>query len=143
MTLITALPFSVIMVLFMVSLLKGLTIDQAYYDRNFSKSTVPWSGRLWKDRLKQIVATKNRSSVELFINNVVKVAFVELQEEFDKNDINTHINYKKNPSKIEIEIKYDVINNFVYGVEIASKKVSNYLIDEDNLPEILSESLFW
>ena len=143
MTLITALPFSVIMILFIVSLLKGLSIDQSYYDRNFSKATVPWSGRLWKDRLKQIVATKDRSAVDFFINTVVKEAFAELQIEFAKNGIDAAINYKTDPSKIEMEIKYDVINNFIYGVETTSKKVSTYVIDEDNLPGIQSSGTFF
>lgn len=136
MTLITALPFSIIMVLFMVSLLKALTIDQSYYDRNFSKVTVPWSGRLWKDRLKKIVATKDRVTVDLFINTIIKEGFTELQAEFHKNGIDAHINHDKDLAKIEIEIKYEVINNFIYGVETASKKVSNDLVDEINLPEI-------
>ena len=143
MTLITALPFSVIMILFIVSLLKGLSIDQSYYDRNFSKTTVPWSGRLWKDRLKQIVATKDRASVDLFISMIVKDAFTDLQTEFAKSGITANINHHTNPSKIEIEIKYDVINNFVYGVETTSKKVSNYLIDEDNLPGIQTKGTFF
>ncbi len=143
MTLITALPFSIIMILFIVSLLKGLSIDQSYYDRNFSKATVPWSGRLWKDRLKQIVATKDRSAVDFFINTVVKEAFAELQIEFAKNGIDAAINYKTDPSKIEMEIKYDVINNFIYGVETTSKKVSTYVIDEDNLPGIQSSGTFF
>ncbi|WP_432221635.1 BCCT family transporter [Flavobacterium sp. TMP13] len=143
MTLITALPFSIIMILFIVSLLKGLSIDQSYYDRNFSKATVPWSGRLWKDRLKQIVATKDRSAVDFFINTVVKEAFAELQIEFAKNGIDAAINYKTDPSKIEMEIKYDVINNFIYGVETTSKKVATYLIDEDNLPGIQLSGTFF
>src|SRR5690606_2892965 len=56
MTLITALPFSVIMLLFIISLVKALSIDQSYYEREFSVSTIPWSGSSWKDRLKRIVS---------------------------------------------------------------------------------------
>ncbi len=136
MTLITALPFSVIMLLFIVSLLKGLSIDQSYYDRNFSKATAPWSGNLWKERLKRIVATKDRDSIDLFINTLVKEAFTELQTEFAENGISAHINYEKDPCKIELEIKYDVINNFNYGVATTAKSVANYLIVEQNLPDI-------
>ena len=143
MTLITALPFAIIMILFIVSLLKGLAIDQSYYERSFSKTTIPWSGRLWKDRLKQIVASKDRASVDLYINTVVKEAFGELQTEFAKNGIEASINTSENPSKVEIEIKYDVINNFIYGVETTSKKVSNYLVDEDNLPDIQAKGTFF
>ncbi len=58
MTLITALPFSIIVIMFIVSLMKGLSIDQKYYDRNFSESTVPWSGEFWKERLKILFLLK-------------------------------------------------------------------------------------
>ena len=143
MTLITALPFAIIMILFIVSLLKGLAIDQSYYDRSFSKTTIPWSGRLWKDRLKQIVASKDRASVDIFVNTVVNEAFTELQAEFRKNGIEASINLEKNPSKIELEIKHTVINNFIYGVETTSKKVSNYLVEEGNLPNIQDKGTFF
>lgn len=143
MTLITALPFSIILILFIVSLVKALIIDQTYYDRTFSKATVPWSGRLWKDRLKQIVATKDRRAIDHFINSVVKEAFVELQAEFAENGILASINYASNPAKIEVEVKYDLINNFVYGVETSSKNVSSFLVDEDNFPEVQEKGAFY
>jgi choline/glycine/proline betaine transport protein len=37
MTLITALPFSIIIILFIVSLMKALIIDKNYYERDFSR----------------------------------------------------------------------------------------------------------
>ena len=143
MTLITALPFSIIMILFMVSLLKGLTIDQSYYDRNFSKTTAPWSGKLWKDRLKKIVATKSAASVHTFIDTVATEAFKDLKEEFIKNGIVAELHFAKNPYKIEIEIKHDLINNFVYGVVTSSKEVATYLVDEQNLPNIQQSGTFF
>ncbi len=143
MTLITALPFSIILLLFIVSLVKALTIDQAYYDRNFSKATVPWSGRLWKDRLKQIVATKNRQSIDLFLQTVVKDSFTELQAEFAENGIMAKINTQSNPAKIELVIEYDKINNFVYGVETTSKKISGFLVSENNFPEVQGKGAFY
>ena len=143
MTLITALPFAIILLLFILSLIKALTIDQAYYDRTFSKATVPWSGRLWKDRLKQIVATKDRHSIDHFIDTVVKEAFTELKIEFAENGIAANLNHHTNPRKIEIEIKYDKINNFVYGVETTAKKVSGFLVSEDNIPEVQDKGAFY
>ena len=143
MTLITALPFSIILLLFIVSLVKALTIDQAYYDRNFSKATVPWSGRLWKDRLKQIVATKNRQSIDNFLQTVVKDSFTELQAEFAENGIMAKINTQSNPAKIELVIEYDKINNFVYGVETTSKKISGFLVSENNFPEVQGKGAFY
>lgn len=136
MTLITALPFSIIMLLFIVSLIKALSIDSSYYERDFSATTVPWSGEFWKERLKQIVSFKDKKFVVSFIDTTVKEAFTELQEEFSKNDIEAKINLYENPHRIEIEIKYDVVNNFLYGVKGESRIVSDYLLNEENLPDI-------
>nr|WP_216660670.1 BCCT family transporter [Sphingobacterium prati] len=136
MTLITALPFSVIMILFCVSLVKALIIDRSYYDRDFSVSTVPWSGEFWKDRLKQIVSFKSSASVDQFIDTTVKMAFEELQSEFKQNGIEAKIQRLDDPKRMEIEIRYDVVNNFIYGVKNQVKLVSDYVMDEDNLPDL-------
>nr|WP_288809469.1 BCCT family transporter [uncultured Sphingobacterium sp.] len=136
MTLITALPFSVIMILFCVSLVKALIIDRSYYERDFSVSTVPWSGEFWKDRLKQIVSFKSSASVDQFIDTTVKMAFEELQSEFKQNGIEAKIQRLDDPKRMEIEIRYDVVNNFIYGVKNQVKLVSDYVMDEDNLPDL-------
>ena len=136
MTLITALPFSIIMLLFMVSLVKALTIDGNYYERDFSETAIPWSGGFWKERLKRIVSYKNRPSVDHYIETTVKTALTELQQEFSNNGIETKLNTYKDPTRIEIEIQYDIVNNFVYGVKNESKLLSDYLLNEENHPDI-------
>lgn len=143
MTLITALPFSVIMLLFIISLIKALSIDRNYYERNFSATTVPWSGEFWKERLKQIISFNDKKSVISFMDTTIKEAFVELQEEFSKNDVEAKINSYENPHRIEIEIKYDVVNNFLYGVRGESRIVSDYLLSEENLPDIEGNQTFF
>lgn len=136
MTLITALPFSIIMLLFCVSLLKALWIDRSYYERDFSVSTVPWSGEFWKDRLQQIVSFKSLESVDDFLENTVKPAFVDLQQEFKHNGIEAKIQQLTSPNRIQIEIRHDVINNFIYGVKNQVKVVSDYVVEEQNLPDL-------
>ncbi|AQX52239.1 BCCT family transporter [Elizabethkingia anophelis] len=135
MTLITALPFSIIIILFIVSLMKALIIDKNYYERDFSASTAPWSGEYWKERLKQIISLDDRQSIDHFINTTVKTAFTELQAEFAENGTEAKINTYENPTRIEIEIQYDLVNNFLYGVRNQSRTVSAYLLNEDNLPD--------
>jgi len=134
MTLITALPFSVIMLLFIVSLTKALMIDKNYYEKDFSSATVPWSGEHWKERLRQMASFNDQASTEKYIETTVKQAFEELVNEFAVNGIEAKINSNESPQKIEIEIRYDVINNFIYGVKSESKILSDYLLNEENLP---------
>ena len=143
MTLITALPFSIIMLLFIVSLVKALSIDKSYYERDFSVSTIPWSGASWRERLQQIVSFNDKESVSGFINTTVHEAFSDLQKEFAKNGIAAKINFYENPERAEIEIKYDVVNNFIYGVMSDSKIISDYLLNEDNLPDIENNRTFY
>lgn len=143
MTLITALPFSIIMLLFIVSLVKALSIDKSYYERDFSVSTIPWSGTSWRERLQQIVSFNDKESVSGFINTTVHEAFSDLQKEFAKNGIVAKINFHENPKRTEIEIKYDVVNNFIYGVKSDSKIISDYLLNEDNLPDIENNRTFY
>lgn len=143
MTLITALPFSIIMLLFIVSLVKALSIDKSYYERDFSVSTIPWSGTSWRERLQQIVSFNDKESVSGFINTTVHEAFSDLQKEFAKNGIAAKINFHENPKRTEIEIKYDVVNNFIYGVKSDSKIISDYLLNEDNLPDIENNRTFY
>lgn len=143
MTLITALPFSVIMLLFIVSLVKALTIDENYYERDLSVSTVPWSGDSWKKRLEKILSFNDKKTTNHYINTIVKEAFSELQQEFVKNGIGAKINSYANPQKIEIEISYDIVNNFVYGVKNESKIVSDYLLNEENLQDMDDNRIFY
>jgi len=143
MTLITALPFSIIMLLFCVSLVKALVIDSSYYERDFSVSTVPWSGEFWKDRLKQIVSFKSRESVDQFIETTVGAAFEELQAEFKQNDIEAKIKLVDNPKRVEIEIRYDLVNNFIYGVKNQVKVVSDYVMEEENLPDLQDKKTYF
>src|SRR5690606_16573354 len=45
--------------------------------------------------------------------------------------------------RIEIEIPYDVVNNFVYGVRSEAKEVSEYLLEEDNLPAVDDNRIYF
>ncbi|WP_118195695.1 BCCT family transporter [Albibacterium indicum] len=143
MTLITALPFSVIMLLFIVSLVKALSIDRDYYERAFSETTVPWSGDSWKERLKQIISFNDKESIDKFIDTIVKDAFSELQKELAENNIEAMVNFKENPHRVEIEVPYDIVNNFVYGIKNESRIIANYLLDEGNLPDIEERHVFF
>lgn len=135
MTLITALPFSVIMLLFIVSLVKALMIDKNYYEKDFASTTVPWSGEHWRERLKQIVSFKDVASADQYIETTAKDAFEDLLNEFKAYGIDAKINADENPKQLEIEIRYDLINNFIYGVRSESKMVSEFLLNEENLPD--------
>lgn len=143
MTLITALPFAAIMILFVVSLMKALVIDYRYYEKGLSVSTIPWSGEFWKERLKKIVSFKTRDAVKTFMEDQVLPAFTELKEEFAVNGIAVEINYIPEKLKISLEIHHDIVNNFIYGVMNQKRIVSEYMVDDDNLPDLDSKVTYF
>jgi len=143
MTLITALPFAAIMILFVVSLMKALVIDYRYYEKGLSVSTIPWSGEFWKERLKKIVSFKTKDAVKTFMEDQVLPAFTELKEEFAVNGIDVEINYIPEKLKISLEIHHDIVNNFIYGVMNQKRIVSEYMVNDDNLPDLDSKVTYF
>lgn len=143
MTLLTALPFAVIMILFAVSLMKALVIDHKYYERDVSVSTVPWSGEYWKQRLKQIVSFKSREAIDKLIYEDIKTAFLTLKGEFEQNGITAKVETYDNPVRLELAISHDVVNDFIYGVKSEKRVVSTFLVNDENLPDLESKTTYF
>lgn len=67
----------------------------------------------------------------------------ELKEEFKKNGIEATVKEFKNPHRIEIELHHGVVNNFIYGVKNQTRTLSEFLIEEDNLPEFETDKKYY
>ena len=87
MTLITALPFTIIMMLFCHSLFKGLYFDEKFYSRSFSLSSEYCSGVFWKERLNNILTYGQRKDINAYVTNTVLPAFKELAKKFEERGI--------------------------------------------------------
>lgn len=135
MTLITAVPFTIIIFLFIASLAKALMIDKTYFDQYYPAYTAAWSGGLWKDRLKQMVGFTSDTTVDQFIRTTAHDAFEELKKEFEEHDIKVKIRTSQNPEQIEFVIAYDQINDFLYGIKTESTRVPDYVTHEKNIPD--------
>ena len=142
MTLITALPFSLIMCMFCYSLVVGLRIDYRYYNKGYSPAATNWSGEFWKERLNHILSYKNKDAVNSFIIDTVRPALEELANAFQEKQIVAMVSGSENPFAVEITIKHQVIEDFKYGVKTQSKVISEFLVDEINLPGIKKNSTF-
>ena len=142
MTLITALPFSLIICLFCYSLVVGLRIDYNYYRKGYSPAASNWSGEFWKERLHHILSYKNKDAVNSFITETVRPALDDLAKEFKDKHIAAMVNVLDHPFAIELTIKHQVIEDFKYGVKTHSKAISEFLVDEINLPGIKKNTTF-
>lgn len=136
MTLITALPFSVLMILFCYCLVRALSVDSHYYTKEFSPATSYWSGELWKERLQRIVSDKSPENVDHFISTTVRSALGELADELKSKNINAEIKFQDIPADVSLTIHHKQIEDFVYGVRNQDRLVSSILVRERNVPTV-------
>lgn len=143
MTLLSSLPFTIIIFIFCWSLVRSLNIDLKYHNTEFSPSMNAWSGSQWKERLESILTYSRRKDVKEFMDTVVMPAFETLKNELDINDITAEIdsvNSKK--IKMQLSIHHDSMKDFIYGVKALPMKVSELLVNEDNAPNIEPKKVY-
>jgi len=143
MTLISALPFTFVMLIYCWCLIKALSQDSRYYSRGFAVSTRNWGGDSWKEQLDRILTFRQRKDVRAFLENKVRPAFEELASEFEKKEISAHLSYTKSPRvRISISIPYENMKDFVYGVKALPQDVSELLLNEDNAPNVEDDKVY-
>lgn len=137
MTLVSAFPFGLIMMLLCFCLMRALSTDKQYHETKIPYGSRNWDGSRWKERLEQILTFSKKSDVKRFIEEKARPAFEELKAELKRNGIDAEIiEGRKGPMSVELKIPYEQIWNFRYGVRVEKQTISEYLLDEDNTPEI-------
>ena len=143
MTLISALPFALVMVLLCYSLFKALKVDHQFHKSKFSHGSLAWDGKHWKKRLRKILSFSSKEAIKEFLNNDVLEAFEDLSAELAKNNIEAKIYRKEKPTwSLELVIKHDKIRDFKYGVAAEAQTVSDSMINEDNTPDVDVENSY-
>jgi len=137
MTLITALPFGFIMLILCLCLFKALRTDELYSSSKIPYGSRSWDGRHWQERLQQILTFSQKQDVLRFFAEKVRPAFENLKDELSKNGIDAHIiEGQRSKFSIELTIPHDQINNFRYGVAAEKRTISDYLVEDDNTPDV-------
>ncbi|MGL5112332.1 MAG: BCCT family transporter, partial [Flavobacterium sp.] len=143
MTLIMALPFGIIMLLLCFNLWKALLADDQYSSIKYSHASNSWNDFHWKLRLNKILSYSKKKDIKTFLDQTVREAFEEIVVELKKNDIEATITEEKVPTHcIELEIQYEKLKNFKYGVKAQVLHVSKTLIKEDNAPDLDHGTVF-
>lgn len=139
MTLVAALPFGLIMLLLCFCLLKALRTDELYRTAKVPYGSTKWDGRLWQERLRQILTFSQKQDIVRFLKDKVQPAFEQLQQELALNGIQAQIREEtKKGLSLELVIPHDQIWNFRYGVRAEKRTVSDYMVEDDNTPEVAS-----
>ncbi|WP_143533181.1 BCCT family transporter [Rodentibacter caecimuris] len=139
MTLIVALPFAMLMLVMCFSLWKGLNADKKYFEAKVTPSSIFWRGEKWKERLGQMLNETQEKDVIKFLKQTALPAMRELRQELiGIHNLNVEIlqNFDTEAPTLELIIHKESMRNFMYGIKSVGYKVSEQLLDDENLPHL-------
>ncbi|WP_150538524.1 BCCT family transporter [Actinobacillus vicugnae] len=139
MTLITALPFSILMAVMCVSLWMGLGADKKYFAAKLTPTSVLWTGDKWRDYLSQMLNQTEEKDVNKFLKKTALPAMRELRRELIAEyglsvDVNCY--FEQAEPAVELVIHKESMRDFMYGIKSVGREVSEQLINDEHLPHI-------
>jgi len=117
MTIASALPFSIVLLIACYGLGKALQVESAKQDSLLmapSLTNMNTGEGNWQERLENILSTPDKQNVDSYINTIVKKAFKKVKVEFESNDIEAEIHTDK-PCLI-LTVSHGDEHDFSYGV---------------------------
>ncbi len=143
MTLVASLPFGMILILLCFCFIRAITADWNHRNAKIPYGSRNWDGHNWKKHLGQILTFSQKQHILDFFENKVRPAFEELKTEFEKNGISAAIyEGRRGKLSVELQIPHDKIWNFRYGVTAEKRSISDYIIEDDNTPEIINDTQY-
>ncbi|UNE44043.1 choline BCCT transporter BetT [Serratia ureilytica] len=119
-TIASALPFSVILLISIYGLLKALRRDLTKKESQSMATIAPTAARNpipWQRRLRNIAYLPKRSLVKRFMDDVIQPAMGLVQEELNKQGTLSHIN-DAHDDRIHLEVDLGNELNFIYEVRL-------------------------
>jgi choline/glycine/proline betaine transport protein len=117
MTIASALPFAIILLLSVVGLMKALRVE-AYKRESMQLNVVSTQSELhaegWKGRLENIFIFPNKLAFDGFLDKTVLPAFTAFADELKINQVEVEVLRRK--KGIELIVKHGEEQDFVYGV---------------------------
>ncbi|TLU61680.1 BCCT family transporter [Thalassotalea litorea] len=130
MTIASALPFTIVLMLSMGGLIKALRVE-TFKQESFLLTSFPHAGaenKSWRERLTKINHYPTKENIDKFIENTVNPAFIELQEEF--NNLGETSTVEESDKGWQLRVSLDDSPDFIYAV-YRHKNLQPNLSDQD------------
>ncbi|WP_279480593.1 BCCT family transporter [Aureimonas sp. SK2] len=117
MTLIAALPFSVILLLLAFGLLRGMQADVARLtEHRQAQPAIAVRGANWQTRLGAILHEPNKRDVRRFIDHTARPALSEVRDELVRRGLAARLDEEDGGPAI-LTVPAEGVRDFVYGIE--------------------------
>lgn len=131
MTIASALPFSIILLLSMIGLIKALRVEAFKQDSQLG-TVIPHSNNehddSWQTRLKNIVDFPNKNNVNKFIKQIIEPAFESVAKELEQNQIKVEISYENG---LNLIVDHGEERLFIYKVVARKHSQPDFVSEED------------
>jgi choline/glycine/proline betaine transport protein len=129
MTIASALPFTIVLLLAITGLIKSLRVEAFKQDSQLI-TAIPHSGNensdSWQMRLKNVVDFPNKANVSKFVTQTVIPAFDSVAKELQANQINVEIS---NDDGLTLIVDHGEAQEFVYRVLARKYSQPDYVIE--------------
>lgn len=134
MTIASALPFSIIMIISAVGMWRALVIEGHHstsLKTDVQNRLTGTSGRgLWRKRLMGLVTFPDREKVEEFIATTVSKAMHRVERELSKQEWAAEVHHDEQTSRIYLEVSKDEHVDFIYEIRMLEHKLPDYAFPE-------------
>lgn len=124
-TISTALPFSIVMLLLVWSLFKGMNADIAHSQAHAAGTpqSYPASGLTWQRRLALLLSAPDSKDIDRFLENSVLPALNTVAKELTRRSRAAEVNRDSETGAISLIAPADEVRDFVYGVKREEHKL--------------------
>jgi choline/glycine/proline betaine transport protein len=140
MTIASALPFSVVLLVATYGLIKAVRVDITKRE-TLQTNLAPVAtggGQNWKSRLHNIVGYPSEEKVRSFVKNIVIPACEEVAEELRNEDLEVEVEHDTERDRARLVVKHGEETDFVYEVRSRSHlkpEFSQEEVPEDQMSE--------
>ncbi|MGO2496810.1 MAG: BCCT family transporter [Vibrio litoralis] len=138
---VSALPFAIIMLIAMVGMIKALRIEghhedsQQQYMQTQQSNASPVGKGLWKKRLANLVDFPVRSDVEKFISVTALNSMKRVEQELEEQDWEAEVTFDEELCRAHFEVFKEGQVEFIYEIRLRGYDLPEFAYDEGEEPE--------
>jgi choline/glycine/proline betaine transport protein len=143
MTIATALPFSIILLISLVGLIKALRIE-THKKTSLAMNLHPHPSTTdsgWEQRLSTIIQFPNKAAVKQFIDTTVLLAMEKMSKELANNQVESEIVNESN--MLSLSVQHGSEYSFVFGVKCEKYRQPSYSPDNEETQDNDDEHIYY
>ncbi|WP_413477693.1 BCCT family transporter [Vibrio hibernica] len=138
-TVVSALPFAIIMLIAMFGMIKALRIEGHHENSQqqymqMQQSNTPSGKGLWKKRLANLVDFPSRDSVEKFISVTALNSMKRVEQELEEQEWEAEVIFDEELCRAHFEVYKEGQVEFIYEIRLRGYEMPEFVSSEDDEP---------